>query len=340
MSGGPFERVPRLTLTEQLEAETAKMNGVEKGRAEQGRRISYLTIAASAMRNHLGDWLKRPAASIAPAEAVRRLDKVRDTAGPTAANRLLSYARAAYSWAIKRQLLLANPFAGLEAPRSTRARDRVLTAEELAAIWRAADTLAPGFSRFLRVLLLTMSRREEVAGMRWSELTADTWTLPAERSKNGKAHIVHLSPPVREILAAQPRIAGCPFVFPGAGLRGPLSGFSYAKRGVDAAIAATQAEAGREPAGLPHWTLHDFRRSGVTAIANMGFPPHVADKLLNHTTGAIQGVAAVYQRAEFLAERKAALDAWAAYVLAAVEGRPQPENVVPLRPMEGTNAAA
>ena len=81
---------------------------------------------------------------------------------------------------------------------------------------------------------------------------------------------------------------------------------------------------------LPDWRFHDFRRSGVTALAGMGFPPHVCDRLLNHVTGAIQGVAAVYQRAEFMAERKAALDAWATLVIAAAEQCKGTDNVVRL----------
>jgi hypothetical protein len=81
---------------------------------------------------------------------------------------------------------------------------------------------------------------------------------------------------------------------------------------------------------LPRWTLHDFRRAGVTALACMGFAPHVCDRLLNHVTGSINGVAAVYQRAEFLTERKAALDAWAAHVMSAAEERAEAGNVVSL----------
>jgi integrase len=304
----------------------------ERGRADQGRRASYLTIAVRAMRSHLGDWLDRAANSIGPVEAVQRLDFVKEAAGPTAANRLLSYARAAYGWAIARQLLTTNPFAGLEAPGATVPRDRVLNATELGAIWRATDTLPPTPRGFIRVLLLTLGRRDEVAAIRWDELSSDIWTLPAARSKNGKAHVVHLSAPVCDILAAQARIAGCPLVFPGDGLRGPIRGFSYIKRRLDAVIAAAAPDEGEQRA-MPGWTFHDFRRSGVTALAGMGFAPHVCDRLLNHVGGSISGVAAVYQRHEFLTERKAALDAWAAHVLAAANGRAAGGNTRP-RPVE------
>ena len=121
-----------------------------------------------------------------------------------------------------------------------------------------------------------------------------------------------------------PRIRGNPYVFAGAKPGEPIRGFNSAKVQLDRAIAAGGDK-------LPAWSFHDFRRSGVTVLAGMGFAPHVCDRILNHITGSIQGVAAVYQRHEFLAERKAALDAWAALVVGAAEGKPPAENVVPLR---------
>jgi len=72
---------------------------------------------------------------------------------------------------------------------------------------------------------------------------------------------------------------------------------------------------------VPGWTFHDFRRSGVTWLAENGTPPHIADKLLNHVAGTIRGVAAVYQRGEFAEDRRRALDAWAAHVLLCAERR-------------------
>lgn len=293
--------------------------------ARQGdRRASYLAVATAALKRHLLGWLNRPASEITVAEAVSALDRIKASAGPTAANRCLSYGRAAYGWAEKRQMITGNPFRGVEAPSRERSRDRVLLADEVGAIWRAAGKLSGAYGPFVRVLLLTLARRDEVAGMRWAELddpeAPTTWTLPGERAKNGKAHVTHLASPAREIIAAQPRIKDCPFVFPAASGR-PLSAFSAAKRALDEKIAAERAKAEMEPPALPGWTMHDFRRAGVTALADMGFAPHVCDRILNHVTGSISGVAAVYQRAEFLSERKAALDAWAGHVLAAAEGQ-------------------
>jgi integrase len=285
---------------------------------EGDRRPSYLREAVACLSRNLSMWQDRAAGSITLAEAVRALDTIKAEKGAVAANRTLAYARAAYGWAVKRQHLTLNPLRGIERPGRETPRERVLAPEELGAIWRACSTLGPTLSGFVRVLLLTMQRRAEVASMRWSELDyaedPAVWTLPGERSKNGRPHVVHLSEPVRAIVRDMPRLNSNPFVFGGRG-NNPIKAFNYAKAEIETALIA---------AGVPvsNWRFHDFRRAGVTALAGMGFPPHVCDRLLNHVTGAITGVAAVYQRAQFLAERKAALDAWAVYVLRAAEGTP------------------
>ncbi len=178
----------------------------------------------------------------------------------------------------------------------------------------------------------TLQRRDEVAALRWEELSADltTWTLPADRAKNGRGHIVHLPEPAQTIIKALPRRKGCPFVF-AAKSNKPVSAFSLAKRKLDAAVAEQCTKIKHSATALPGWTMHDFRRAGVTTLAGMGFAPHVCDRLLNRVTGNISGVAAVYQRNQFLPERQAALNAWAAHVLRAGEGADESANVVPMR---------
>ena len=156
----------------------------------------------------------------------------------------------------------------------------------------------------MRFLLLTLARRDEVASMTWAEVAPDlsSWTLPAARAKNRKAHVVHLSQPARAILAGAPRIEGCPLVFAMPSKKG-LSTFSY--------IAAKLTG----PEFAEGWQMHDFRRTGVTALAAKGFAPHVCDRLLNHVQGTIKGVAAIYQRHDFAIERAEALDAWGTHVM-------------------------
>lgn len=193
------------------------------------RRASYASDATSRLRAYFAAWADRPAASITKADALKVLDQVETDRGVISARRGLAYARAAYSWAEGRNLLAANPFRGIGAPGKETARERVLNDLELRAIWQAMSAIEGVTGAYLRCLLLTLQRREEVAGMRWVELAPDlsTWTIPAERAKNGKAHLVHLSEPVKASITSLPRIKGNPFVFPGrrkgsVGLMNPL----------------------------------------------------------------------------------------------------------------------
>ena len=277
------------------------------------RRPSYTRDVGGRVRHNLAPLLRMPAAGVTKADAVREIDRVAAGGGEVTARRTLAYARAIYGWAAKRGMLAENPFHGVPAPGREVSRDRVLTDAELGAVWRAAGREGPPYGPLTRVLLLTLARLNEVAGMTWGELAPDlsTWTQPGERTKNGKAHIVHLSGPAREelrsLLPPGGKAGPNDLVFTRA-VGGGLTGFSALKRRLDAASGATG------------WRLHDFRRTGVTALARIGFPPHVADKLLNQITGTIGGVAAVYQRHDFATERARALDAWAAYVFRCAEG--------------------
>jgi integrase len=301
-------------------------------RADKGKRQSYLGTALGTLFCHLPDWLERPADTITTAEAVARIDQIKEPkvdangrrhGGPVAANRCLSYGRAAFGWAKSRRMIAHNPFDDIEAPGHERPRERVLTRDEVGAIWRSAARLPPLYDAFVRFLLLTLMRRDECAGLRWSELSLDgtLWTLPSNRSKNHKAHVTYLTPAVREVIGNVPPVKDCPFVFRSAHNR-PISAYSYAKQLLDAAVAE---DLGRD---VPPWSFHDFRRTGVTVLADMGFPPHVCDRLLNHVAGAALGMLpAVYQKAEFAAERKVALERWAEYALAAAEREPSPKVV-------------
>ena len=262
--------------------------------------------------------------------------------GETNARRVRSYGAAMYGWAIKEELLTFNPFAAVRRKGKDASRDRVLTDVEIGEVWRAAGALGWPWGSYYRFLLLTLQRQGETAGLRWAELAQDLalWELPGEKTKNGKPHLVHLAEPARAILRAAPRLAGSPLVFTTTGAT-PISGFGNAKERLDAKIIEERAKRaaaagdGRAPAPLVPWVAHDFRRSGVTALARKGVRWEVADRLLNHVQGAIQGVAAVYQRHDFLAEREAALATWAAHVLAQGEPAEPASNVVTLRPGRG-----
>jgi len=150
--------------------------------------------------------------------------------------------------------------------------------------------------------------------MEWSEINfaQKTWTLPRHKVKNDRAHEVHLSDGAVAVLCSVPRLGNGP-VFRTNGR--PVSGFSHGKNRLDAAMFKAKWDELRDDAEpIPHWILHDLRRTAATGMARLNFPPHVVDKVLNHVSGTIRGVAAVYNRFEYLEERRAALEAWGRYV--------------------------
>lgn len=302
-----------------------------------GRRESYRKEAVRAVSVAFADFLDRRADALTRADAVYILDALVKEGRHAMAGRTLAYGRACFAWAVKRDRLTSNPFLGLPIPAAVTQRDRVLTDDEVGAIYNGAGTLGYPFAPLIRLLLLTAQRRDEVAGMRWSEVADDgvMWILPGERAKNSRSHFVHLSEEARTVLANTPRTVGTDLVFTTKGTT-PVSGFSKA---VERLIIATEryrierAEtAGRKPPpSMAGWRLHDFRRTCVTWLAGAGFAPHVADKLLNHAAaGELSDVGRVYQRNAFLPERKAALEAWGQHVLACAESTSEADNVVSL----------
>ncbi len=288
------------------------------------RRPRYAAEAVRALRYAFAADLAKPAAKLSRAAVVEILDGMTKRGAATTAGRTLAYGRAAFAWAAKRGMVPGNPFTALPVTAATSERERVLDDAEVAEVWAAAGTLPYPWGPFFRLALLTLQRRDEAAGIRWSELSADLsmWRIPGPRMKTGKPHDVHLSEAARAVLRTVPRVEGQDLLFTGTG-RTAVSGFSKAKRQLDDAIAAARADAGIATP-MPPWRLHDFRRTGVTRLAAMGIDSIVADKLLAHQPARLRGVASVYQRHGFGPERARALDAWGAHVAGTGEG----ENVV------------
>jgi integrase len=322
------------------------------------RRPSYAAEAVRALHVAFAHHLDSAAEDLDRAAVVRALDaltrrRARTNAGSqrkgaAMTGRTAAYGRAAFAWAVKRGAVHANPFAALPIAKGIAKRERVLTDDEIGEIWHAAGRAAAPFGPIIRLLILTGQRRGEVAGMSWGELADDlaTWTMPGERTKNGVAHVVPLSTPARDLLRAllpedesearrgiEDRRAKGMLALPGA-LGTPFAGWSKTKAALDKVIAnaraTIEADGSTSPAPLAPWNVHDLRRTVATGLQRFGVRLEVTEAVLNHISGSRGGIAGVYQRHDWAREKRAALEAWAAHVLAVVERRAPAGNVVSL----------
>jgi integrase len=263
-------------------------------------------------RDVLPAWRGRRLSEITQDDVHDLLDAIRDRGAPVYANRVLSWLKVMAQFAVKQlRVIGASPFVGLDPPTKETARDRVLTDSELKAVWLASDSLDIRYSAFVKLLILSGQRRNEVSEIRWSELDLDAgiWTLPKERAKNDREHQIPLPDPAVSILRAVPKIAGSDYVLTLDG-RGPIRGYSNIKTRIDAVM----------PSDVPPWTLHDLRRTFATGMAKRGVAIHVTEALLNHRSGVISGIVAVYQKHDYASERRTAMATWANYVASLVSG--------------------
>lgn len=287
------------------------------------RSPSYQQEAPRRLRAGLKRWLDTPAAALNRKAAQTALDAAAAGQGPVAANRIRAYARACFGWAVKRDMLPSSPFANLLAPAEETARDRVLTDAELGRVWRASAGLSEPWRGLLQTLILTGQRRGEVAGMVWRELAADwsTWTIPADRSKNGHAHDVPLASIIRDMLANRPRLKDYEFVFSsgrkprsGADVGTAPTGFGRMKLALDALLREPAADGKPTKPALSAWTIHDLRRTVATGLQRAGVRLEVTEAVLNHVSGSRSGIVGVYQRHAWTDEKRQALQAWAEHV--------------------------
>lgn len=275
----------------------------------------------------VAEWGERDVQSITRREVIDLLDRIVDRGTPTTANRVLAYSRKFFGWCRERDILEASPFDGVKPPHGERTRDRVLSNDELRWFWQACDESGEPWGPMGRVLLLTGQRLAEVAQMTEGELHGTMWSLPAARTKNGRAHTVPLSDAAGLELAAQTRVknpAGYVFCTNG---RTPVQGFHKGRNNIASHMAAIAAKERGEPVEIPHWTFHDLRRTCATGMARLGQPVHVVEAVLNHVSGARAGVAGIYNRHAYDEEKRAALGMWGRYVLDLAAGQ-KAENVV------------
>jgi integrase len=269
-------------------------------------------------------WPRKSIHEIGRRDVLRLIDGIVDRGAPFMANRVFAALRKMFNWAVERGIIDTSPCAGLKPPAAETSRDRVLSDDEIRAFWQATETAGYPFGPLFRLLLLTGQRREEVAGMRWSEIDLRNamWRIPKERSKNGRAHDVPLPSPAVDILRGLPRIDCCDLVFTTTA-RTAVSGHSKAKKRLDAAM--------HDLAGIETtaWRLHDLRRTVASGMARLGINLPIIEKVLNHVSGSFRGIVGVYQRHEFSEEKRTALEQWARHVQALVQGVGADELVVP-----------
>jgi integrase len=275
-------------------------------------RARSLTETARHILKNAKPLHKMPLAAIDRRSIAVLLGEIADANGPVEANRTRASLSALYTWAMKEGFGENNPI--LNTNRQVeQSRDRVLTDAELSVIWNVLD--GNQYGDILKLLMFTGQRREEIAGLRWSEINFDKGILelPSSRTKNRRPHQIPMSGAVTAILQAQTKIENRDLVFGYA--NGPFQGWGEAKEKLDARIAAT---AGKP---LAHWVLHDLRRTCATRMADLGVQPHIIEATLNHVSGHKGGIAGVYNRAVYSAEKAQALQLWATHIAAIVEGK-------------------
>jgi integrase len=276
----------------------------------------------------LPHWGERRIQDITRRDVIELLDGIVDSGTPVAANRMLSTLKTLFGWLIDRAVVEASPCIRVKPPAAENSRDRVLTDDELRLLWHAAEGLGTAYGGFAQILLLTGQRRDEVAGMRRSELKGwDLWTIPAARTKSGVEHDVPLSEPAQAILASVPQIGTEGFMFTLNG-SAPVTSYSRAKRTLDERVRELARKADNNAREIPNWTFHDLRRTAASGMARLGIPVNVIESVLGHRGGAVSGVAAVYNRHSYLPEKRRALEAWAGHVMQLV-GDPPASNVTP-----------
>jgi integrase len=287
-------------------------------------------IERTIKRHLLPRWGARVAAEIKRADVIAMLEEIDRKSGPYMAAKALALASSIYRFGITRELagIASNPcqfikpseFVGKMEPRQ-----RVLTASEIALLWRATqgeirngvESTYPA-GPFVRLLLLTAVRRSEAAHMTWGEVNLDDalWIIAASRTKSGIPHEVPLSGMAVDLLSSLPRFAG-DFVFSTNGGRAPIKGFGKFKDTIDGRAA---------PPGLKDWRFHDLRRTARTNLASLGVAPFIAELILGHQQ---KGVHKVYDVHRYQAEKREALGRWANKLRDIVT--PPPTNVRQLR---------
>lgn len=297
---------------------------------DQADNRSYEDVKRTVERELISAWEGRQIGQIGRRDILDLVDGIADRGSVIMARRTQAYVHRLFKWAVGRGIIEANPASGLPKPGQERQRDRVLSDDELKAVWKGAGEIGWPFGAVIQLLILTGARRQEIAALRWSEVVTQDAAQPrerdappyialsGERTKNGEPHKIPLSKPAVAIIKSLPKINGeDDFVFTITG-ETAISGWSRIKSDLDDDI------------GIEAWRLHDIRRTVATGLQRHGVGLQVIEAVLGHTSGTRSGVVGTYQRHSFDKEKAAALEAWGAHVMAVVEGK-RPGKVVAMR---------
>ena len=232
-------------------------------------------------------------------------DLIRGLEGEVLPNRVLATLKSVFTHAVKQDWLEHSPADHVDKPRAEAARERVLSMDETARVWRAAGLLGYPAGPWVRVLMLTGQRRSEVAGMRWPDvdLDAGTWTLTASHTKAKRSHLVPLPAAALAIIRELPRLGEYVFA---TTAKSPMRGFARDKAQLDQWL-ESRGEGLAEP-----WRFHDLRRTAATHMVRLGFPEIVVTRILNHAVTGVTGKH--YALHSYADEKRSALEAWAAEI--------------------------
>jgi integrase len=257
-------------------------------------------------------WDKLPVESITKQDISKILNAMVARNAPSTANHAFAAIRGLCNWAVSQGYLEASPCLGMKAPTKIKRRQRRLKDSDLIGVWHAARQIGWPFGSIVQLLILTGQRRGEVAGMRWDELDLSTriWTIPAERNKANRLHTLPLSDATVGLLASLPKVHQ-EFVFPARGRQNQVSGFSKWKQELD-------------KLGPSGWRLHDLRHTVSSGMAKLKVPPHVIERVLNHKTGVLGGIAGVYNEFEYFPEMQEAVAKWSHFLNTQISDSPSP----------------
>jgi integrase len=279
----------------------------------------------------LPKWKNRRLFEVKKSDVAAILDDMVASGAPVSANRALAAMRHFFKWIVAREALESSPCDGIKARTKEKPGEHALEDSELRWVWHAAGKIGWPFKQIVQLLILTGQRREEVAAMTEHELDGVKWHLPASRSKNNRAHTIHLSKLARSIIDDSPNVASkAGYLWTRNGER-PPSDFSRSKVRLDKAVLAiARAEAlhnfeNPDAVRIKPWTFHDLRRTFATGLAKLKIRLEVTEATLNHKSGSRGGLVAIYNRHDYADEMIAAWDAWSAHVKKVCLGKSKPK---------------